>query len=73
VHQGALGDRRLDDGPDRRLPHIGQHPDDHGTAASEQAEDRRLVLLERASAGGAPRPPASAGAPLLATAFGWPL
>src|SRR5690349_18622338 len=73
VHEGALGDAPLDDGPDRHLPDVGQHAQDDLAAALEQAEDRRLVLGERAPAGRTPQPPASAGTPPLETAAGWPL
>jgi hypothetical protein len=54
VDERALGDRGLDDGPDGGLPDVGQHPDDHVTAALEQAQDRRLLLLERAAPGRTP-------------------
>ena len=73
VDQGAFGDARLDHRPDRHLLDVGEHAQDDLAAALEQAQDRRLVLGERAPAGGAPQPPASAGTPLLATAAGWPL
>src|SRR3954447_15194657 len=73
VHEGALGDAPLDDGPDRHLPDVGQHAQDDLAAALEQAEDRRLVLVERPPAGSTPQPSASAGTPPLATAAGWPL
>src|SRR3954449_1296696 len=73
VHQGALGDAPLDDGPDRHLPDVGQHAQDDLAAAVQQAQDGWLVLLQRAPAGRAPQAPASAGPPLLATAAGWPL
>ena len=54
VHEGALGDAPLDDGPDRHLPDVGQHAEDDLAAALEQARDRRLVLVERAPAGSTP-------------------
>src|SRR4051795_8427527 len=73
VHEGARGDTSLDDGPDSRLLHVGQHPYDDLAASLEQPQDRRLVLVERTAAGRAPQPPASAAAPLLATAAGLPL
>src|SRR5690242_14402001 len=73
VDEGARGDRRLDDGPDRRLLHVGEHAHDHVAATLEQAEDRRLLLRQRAPAGRAPQPPASAGTPLFATAAELPL
>src|SRR3954452_9789832 len=73
VDEGALRDGRLDHRPDRRLPDVGEHAHDHLAAALQQAQDGRLVLGERAAAGGAPQPPAPAGTPLLATAAGLPL
>src|SRR4051794_4407792 len=73
VDEGALRDGRLDHRPDRPLPDVGEHAHDHLAPALEQAEDRRLVLGERAATGGASQPPTSAGTPLLATAAGLPL
>jgi hypothetical protein len=73
VHQGAPRDRRLDLRPDRPLLDVGEHTEDDLAPALDQAQDGRLVLGERAAAGRAPQPPASAGTPLLATAAGLPL
>src|SRR5919206_109702 len=73
VHQRTGRDVRLDHRPDRRLLHVGQHAQDDLAAPLEQAQDRRLVLVERAPAGGTPQPPAAARPPFLATAAGWPL
>src|SRR4051794_10186053 len=73
VHQGAPRDRRLDHRPDRPLLDLGQHTEDHLAPALDHAQDGRLVLVERAAAGGAPQPPAAARPPLFATAAGWPL
>src|SRR6478752_9878253 len=73
VHQGALGDAPLDDGPDRRLPDVGEHAEHDLAAPLQQAEDRRLLLRQRAPAGRALQPPASTGTPPLATAAGFPL
>src|SRR4051812_7870838 len=70
VDEGALRDGGLDDGSNGRLLDIGQHPGRHLAAALEQAEDRRLVLLQRAAAGGASQPAAPTGTPLSATAAG---
>src|SRR3954452_1003538 len=73
VDAGTLGDGGLDDWPDGRLLHIGQHVKDHLATTLDQAEDGGLLLRQRAAARRA-RPPAAAGAPpLLATAAGWPL
>src|SRR5215212_3458985 len=68
VHQGALGDAGLDHRSDRRLLDIGQHADHHLAATLQQAQDRRLLLRQRAAAGCSPQPPAAPGAPFLATA-----
>src|SRR3954453_3340392 len=73
VDEGALRDGRLDHRPDRPLPDVGEHAHDPLPPGREQAEDRRLVLGERAATGGASQPPTSAGTPLLATAAGLPL
>src|SRR5919206_2706338 len=73
VHEGAAGDAALDHRPDCRLLHVGEHAEHDLAAALEQAQDGRLVLVERAPAGSTPQPPAPAGVPLLATAAGWPL
>src|SRR4051812_31486983 len=50
VDEGVPGDRGPDDRLDRLLPDIGQHPQRHPPAALDQAEDRRLVLRQRAAA-----------------------
>jgi hypothetical protein len=65
VDAGSSGDAGLDDGPDRRLPDIGQHPHGHLPTALEQAQDRRLLLRQRAASWRTPQPPASPGAPLV--------
>jgi len=73
VDEGASGNRGLDDRPDSRLPHVGQHTEDDLAAALEQAQDGRLLLGQRAAAGRAPQAPTAPRAPLLATAAGFPL
>src|SRR3954453_14396445 len=73
VHEGALGDRRLNHRPDRPLADVGEHAEHDLPAALEQAQDGRLVLVERAPAGSTPQPPAAARPPFFATAAGWPL
>src|SRR3712207_9540251 len=73
VDASALGDGGLDDGPDPGLPHVGQHAQRHLSAPLDQAEDRRLVLLQCAAARRRLQPAPPAETPLLATAAGWPL
>src|SRR3954466_11915741 len=73
VDGGALGYRGLNDRLDRDLLHVGQHVQDHFATPLDQAEDGRLVLLQRAPAGRAGQPATASEPPLLATAAGWPL
>src|SRR5215213_5267511 len=73
VDQAALADIGLDDRLDTRLLHIGQHVQNHLTTTFDQAEDRWLVLLLRATARRACQPATASEPPLLATAAGWPL
>ena len=73
VDKGAGRDARLDEGPDRRLPDVGQHVQHDFAAALDQAEDRRPLLGQRAPAGRALEPAAPPKATFLATAAGWPL
>ena len=73
VDQSARGDRGGDDRLDRPLLHIGQHAQHHLAAALDQAEDRRLVLFQRAAARRACQLAAAPEPPLLATSSGCPL
>src|SRR4051812_10932824 len=73
VDASAFGDGGLDDRLDRLLLHIGQHAHDDLTTALDQAEDRRLVLLQRATARRSCQSAAASEPPPLATAAGWPL
>ena len=73
VDESARGDSGGDDRLDRPLLHIGQHMQDHLAAALDQAEDGRLVLLQRAAARRACQPAAAPEPPLLATSSGCPL
>src|SRR3954452_22803677 len=73
VHQRALRDGGLDHRPDRHLPHVGQHPQDDLAAPLQEAEDRRLLLRQRAASRRAPQATPAPRPPLLATAAGWPL
>src|SRR3954452_16761746 len=73
VHQRALRDGGLDHRPDRHLPHVGQHPQDDLAAPLQEAEDRRLLLRQRAASRHAPQATPAPRPPPLATAAGWPL
>jgi hypothetical protein len=73
VDAGALGDDSLDDRLDRRLLYIGQHAQDHLSATLDQAEDRWLLLLQRAAAGAPASLRRRPSRPPLATAAGCPL
>ncbi len=73
VDKGARGNSGGDDRLDRGLLHVGQHAQDHLAATLDQAEDGRLVLLQRAAARHACQPAAPSEPPLLATAAGCPL
>src|SRR4051812_1043714 len=73
IDQTAQSHARQDQRLDRRLLNVGQQVQDHGTAALDHAEDRRLLLLQGAAAGltfqsAAPTRPA-----FFATAAGCPL
>src|SRR3954453_19113195 len=72
VNASALGDGGLDDRPNRLLLDIGQQARDHLPSALDQAEDRWLLLRQRAAARRS-RQPAASEPPLLATAAGCPL
>src|SRR4051812_41886075 len=73
MDEGALSDGARDDRLDRPLLHVGQPAQDHLTTALDQAEDRGLVLFQRAPTRYAPQLASPPRAPLFATAAGWPL
>ena len=73
VDEGVPGDRGPDDRLDRLLLDIGQHLQRHLPAALDQAEDRRLVLRQRAASRRSRQPAAASEPPPFATAAGWPL
>jgi len=73
VDESARDNGGRDDRLDRGLLHVGQHAQHHLAAALDQAEDGRLVLLQRAASRRARQPTAPSRPPLLATAAGWPL
>jgi hypothetical protein len=72
MHQGAFGDAGLDDRLDRRRLDVGQHPAHPFATRLQQAQDRRLLLRQRAASGCSPQPPATPRAPLWAAAAGLP-
>jgi len=73
VDEGAFGHGRPDDRLDRGLLHVGQHTQHDLSAALDQAEDGRLVLVQRAASRRAGQLAAAPEPPLLATVAGWPL
>src|SRR3954471_17134757 len=73
VDAGTLGDGGLDDRLGCLLLHVGQHAHDDLPTALDQAEDRWLVLLQRAAARRSRQSAAASKPPLFATAAGWPL
>src|SRR3954464_14824099 len=73
VDEGVPGDRGPDDRLDRPLLDIGHDTQPPLPAAPDQAEDRRLVLRQRAAARRSRHPATPSRSPLLTTAFGWPL
>ena len=73
VDEGARRDGGRDDRLDRRLLTIGQHMQDDVATPLDQAEDRRLLLGQRAPARCALEPAPPPKAAFLATAAGWPL
>jgi hypothetical protein len=73
VDQAALSDSARDDRLDRALSHIGQHAQHDLTTTLDQAEDRWLVLLQRAAPRRTCQLAAAPEAPLLVSSAGWPL
>jgi len=73
VDHRAGHDRGSNDRLDRGLLHIGQHAQHDLTAALDQAEDRWLVLRQRAASRRALKPAPPSRAPLFSTSAGWPL
>src|SRR4051795_4144781 len=73
MDEGAQGNGGGDDRPDRDLPHVGQHAQDHLPTPLDNAEDWGLVLFRRAPTRCALQLAAPPRSPLLATAVGWPL
>src|SRR3954470_4174681 len=61
VDHRAADDQGFNDRLDRFLLYIGQHPENDLTIALDQAQDRRLFLLERATAARSLQPSAPPG------------
>src|SRR5215510_2398353 len=73
VNHRPWGNRASNQGLDRRLLDILQHPDDDFARALEHAQDRWLFLLPRAPSPLPLQPAASGGTALFLTASGCPL
>jgi len=73
VDEGARGNSSGYDRLDRGLLHVGQHAQHDLATALDQAEDRWLVLLQRAASRRTCQPAAPSEPPLLATSSGCPL
>src|SRR5438309_7861852 len=73
VHQSPLDYHQIDQGADRDLLDVLQHPDHDLAAALQHAEDRRLLLRQ----GPTPTIPLQASTspdpPFFLTSSGWPL
>src|SRR5674476_411771 len=73
VDNSSFGDRSLDQGCDRHLFHILQHPDHDLARALDHAEDRRLFLGQRAATALPLQFAAASLSPFFFTASGLPL
>jgi hypothetical protein len=73
VDAGTRGDHTFDDRADSCLLNVGHHVEDHLTATLDQAEDRWLLLLQRAPTGRAFQATAPPRPIFFATAAGLPL
>src|SRR5271165_4532305 len=70
VNDTPLGNRALDQGADRHLLDVLQHPDHHLTATLQHPEDRRLLLGQRSPAALPLQAPPPPGASFFFTASG---
>src|SRR3954462_8370058 len=73
IDQSPLGDRPLDQRPDRHLLDVLQHPDDDLAAPLQHPEDRRLFLCQCPTASLPLQAPSAGRPPFFFTASGWPL
>src|SRR3954468_12076703 len=70
VNYTPLGDRPLDQGTDRHLLDVLQHPDHDLTAPLQHPEDRRLLLGPRAPAALPLQPAPASGSSLISDGLG---
>src|ERR1700734_3861691 len=73
VYLASFGNGASDDGFDGGLLHVGQHVDHHLTATLHHAENRRLLLLQRAATAFPLQTTTPPLASFFFTAAGWPL
>src|SRR3982750_3114966 len=73
VHRSPLDYHQIDQGADRRLLDVPQHPDHDLAAALQHPEDRRLLLRQRPPAASPFQASASPGPPFFLTSSGCPL
>ena len=73
VHTGTWRNRCLDQGLDRPLLDVFQHPNDHLATALDHPEDRGLLRGEGAAAAFPLEASAPAAPPFFPTASGFPL
>jgi hypothetical protein len=73
VNHTPLGDRPLDQGADRHLLDLLQHPDHDRAATLQHPEDRRLLLGQRSPATLPLQTPPASRSSFLFTASGLPL
>src|SRR5690349_11243246 len=73
IDHRAFDDDFRNDRLDRFLLHIGQHPENNLAITLDQAQDRRLFLLERTTAARSLQPSTPPGASFFWTAAGLPL
>src|SRR4051812_24292029 len=70
VNHTPLGNRPLDQGTDRHLLDVLQHPDHDLTAPLQHPQDRRLLLGQRAPATLPLQPPPAPGSPFPSYGLG---
>src|SRR5450432_3711971 len=68
VHNSTYGDRGANQGSDRDLFHVLQHPNHHRPGALNHSKDRRLFLRQRPTPALPPQPSPSGRPPFFFTA-----